>query len=202
MTVSETNHMNDVTTPSGIAVVRGPSRPTGAQQAECGIWRRIFIAELTLNGILPRDASANSEYNSRRQQIMKHQLCVPSFTKSGYLKSLEWQAVKEARERRSGSRDCWACGQANGALPLENQDPFGTANQDRVFANALHHLTYRHFGAELEIDCIFLCTKHHSLVHSVEVHDRCRKSPTYYAASVKAAIEAGGDDWKAEHIPL
>jgi hypothetical protein len=52
------------------------------------------------------------------------------------------------------------------------------------------------------IDCVFLCTKHHDLIFDIEVHDRRRKSPTYYAASVKAAIEAGGGNWKAGQIPL
>jgi hypothetical protein len=133
---------------------------------------------------------------------MQHQHCDPDFTVKGYLSSLEWQAVKKACERRSGSRDCWVCGQADGALPLENQDPFGTANQAQVFANALHHLTYRHFGAELLIDCVFLCTKHHDLVFDVEKLDGRWRSLTYYAASVKAAIEVGGGNCKEGQILL
>jgi hypothetical protein len=202
MTVAEINQVDDFTTANGLSVVRALPRPTAAQQAECVIWRGLNLADLTLNGILPRDASAADEYDFRRKQIMKRKQSDPSFTDTGYLKSPEWQAFKEARERRCGSRDCWACGQANGALPLENEGPCGTANQAWVRANAMHHLTYRHFGAELEIDCIFLCTKHHSLVHEVEANDGYRKSPTYYAASVKAAISAGGGGWKADQIPL
>jgi hypothetical protein len=202
MTVSETNRMHYVTTPSDKASGRVLAEPTVAQQAECWIRIGLHLAELTSNGLLTFDESAIGERRVRSQRIIKLRRRGAAFTEEIHFASPEWDAAKRSTEMLYGSRDCWACGQASGAVPPENQDRFGNVNQDRVYANHLHHLTYHNFGSELAIDCVFLCETHHKLVHRVAKLDGLGKPLAHYTSAVKAAIEVGGGDWKAEQIPL